>query len=51
MFDGKGINKNYPCYGIAKDWSINNKTVVFITENKLVLLDVENENEKSILID
>jgi Tol biopolymer transport system component len=49
--DNKGINKNYPYYGFPKDWSNDNKIVVFVNENKLLLLNIETGKEKSILIE
>ena len=51
MFDNKGIYTNFSYYGVAEDWSADNKTVVFAIENKLVLLNTETGKEKSILIE
>jgi Tol biopolymer transport system component len=49
--DNKGTNTNLSCYGLAKDWSIDNKTVVFVNGNNLVILDVDSGNKKSIQIE
>jgi len=51
IFDNKGLNKSFLYYGVAKDWNADNKTVVFVNNNKLVLLNTETGNEKSILIE
>jgi len=51
MFDTKGINKNFSYYGVAEDWSADNKTVVFAMGNKIVLLNIETDKEKTILIE
>jgi len=51
MFDNKGLKTNFLYYGVAEDWSADNRTVVFANENKLVLLNIETGNEKSILIE
>ena len=51
MSNNKGLNRDFPFYGVARDWSVDNKTVVFTFDNKLTLLDVETGNKKSILIE
>ena len=48
--DQKGVCKSFGNNGIAKDWSSDNNTVVFVTKNSVRLLNIETEKEKIIHI-
>jgi len=49
--DNNGIVSNLSDYGFAKDWSSDNKTVVFANKNKLVILNTETHYKKLIQIE
>lgn len=51
IYDNKGLSSNLSGYGVAMDWSDDNKTVVFAKGNKLVLLNTVNGKEKSIEVE
>lgn len=51
IFDKNGQTKNFSYCGALKDWNIDNKTVVFADGNRLVVLNILDGNQKSILLE
>jgi hypothetical protein len=49
--DKNGHAKNFSYCGAVKDWNIDNKTVVFANGNRLVVLNILDGNQKSILME
>lgn len=48
--ENKGHSSKFAEYGFAKDWSSDNKFVVFVNDNKLVLLNIDTNDKKTIQI-
>jgi hypothetical protein len=51
IFDKNGHTKIFSFCGAVKYWNIDNKTVVFADGNRLVLLNILDGNQKSILLE
>jgi Tol biopolymer transport system component len=49
--ENKANDSNFSDYGFAKDWSRDNKTVLFANENKLVIFNTETNDKKTIKIE